>query len=511
MKRNVIFLVFIILLVLATISFAANFNYVGKEELYRYSKLNDTYPPLQYQLIREINDFKVASYINNGIGNLYISHGCVHISPATSFILYSILPLNATVYIKGYNLNPPDNLAEIAELTDLVNSNEDIQNLKYKCSDPTGLKLVLYPQKAGILFLNNKAFAKFNVMSGPEFSNYPLQGKDEKGLVFDKNYAEPTPEGMFRIFKKTDYFYASLYPDTSLLKQDCLMVYKDNKWKYWDEDKQLWASVPVNIAEDLARKDDSFTMLFYEIKRDKDNNIISARWGGHPFGKHALMLMDDKNVITSILIHTNGQLLLEEQEMLYYITDMIISDKEKTWDEFVESHQPLIEMRYITDFIQNPQNSSFADNKSTAFFKLANNLSLSAEEKLYVPDYYYLSQRVTRATKYKMTYAFSSADKRVLSEWRISQDKMIYPKFYGIYYDIFSYDLSFRKSASWYNSLRITWDYVQPLKQEFMVYFDKNNIESPIDRGKVCFSLLSNRLRFGTVSSLYLWLFLKGM
>lgn len=499
MKHKLTMILFLVSL--SALLSAYSFTFVGKEENNRYSKLNELYPPIPTDLVNSLNTLNLSNLLSRAIGDLYMSHGCIHVAPAVSYILYSILPISTPVYIKIYRLDPPANSGNLPDLTALVLAEEDLQKLKTDLQEAQNTKVVIYPHSMGILYLSGKPLGKFAVMSGPEQANYPLVEQMENALTFDKNLASPTPDGPYKICKKTDYFYAALYPEASLIEQDTQVAFQDNSWRYWNDKKQHWEELPKAMAKDLERPDDQYTMLWYDLKKNKDNKVYAAKWGGHPFGKHAMLLMDDTNTITSYLIHTNGQLLLEEQELLYYLTEILASSPQVSWAQFVAGHYALGQMKDIADFVKDPINTEFTPNQDTSIYKFANQIPLSYEEKALIPDVYHISQKFVDS---RGAYIFSANEKKQLNQWGMTQDKNLGYKLYGIYYDMTELDSNFKKTALWYTALANNWTDLSALRNQFDRYFSLYDIASPGDRGKIIYNLLLTRLRYSTVSSLQL-------
>lgn len=487
-----------------------SFNYIGNEYLHPIDEIKETHPPINGKLLGLLNKTNIASMLNSSIGNLYTSHGCIHITPTISLALYHFLPINTPVIIQPYSKDISSELKKLPDVSSMMNSKSEYFSLQNKFKAAEKIRLEVYPRKGGILYLEDIPFASLDILSGPHIPNRPLQEVGKNTLVFDRNQATPTPKGAFKIARKTDFFYAPLYPHTSKLKQGTQIVRKNGSYFYMNEKTSLWENLPEELLKDIQKEKGEQELTFYDIKIDKNNLITEAKWGGHPFGKYAILLKDKSNRITSILIHTNGELILEQKELLYYLSEMLSVKKSDSWDDFVRSNQALRGMKIIADFTTNPNSDDYEANESLAFYKLANNIPLKDEEKDLIPPFYFPAQKnIDNIIKGK-PLSLSPSDKEVLYQYGYNKKTNLSQFLYGIHEDIMNYDVSIKKSAHWYKSLKNSWDNLGSLKAELDNYFDKNNIHTPIQRKRISYALLSARLKYDNVSSLDLWPTMNG-
>lgn len=504
--RNIKLIILTLLIIVhAPLLAVDSFNYVGNEYLHPIDELKETHPPINNKLLGLLNKTNIASILNSSIGNLYTSHGCIHITPTISLALYHFLPVDTPVVIQPYSKTITAELRKIPDITNLMNSKSEYFALQQKFKGAKKLRFEVYPRQGGIIYIEDKPFASLDILSGPHIPNRPLQEYGKNTLVFDRNQATPTPEGTFRIARKTDFFYAPLYPYTSRLKQGTEIEKRNGTYYYLDHRNNSWQVLPEELLQDIQKSKGDQELTFYDIEVDEKNQITKAKWGGHPFGTYAMLLKDKNHRITSILIHTNGELILEQKELLYYLSEMLSVRRSESWDDFVNSNKALLGMKIITDFTNNPNSDDYEANESLAFYKLANNIPLKDKEKELIAPFYFPAQKNIDNIINGKPLSLSPADKEVLNQYGYNKNINLSQFLYGIHEDIMNYDVSIKKSAHWYNSLKKSWEKLTPLKAELDTYFDKHNIHTPIQRKRISYALLSARLKYDTVSSLDLW------
>jgi hypothetical protein len=275
---------------------------------------------------------------------------------------------------------------------------------------------------------------------------------------------------------------------------------KDNTWQYYQDN--TWNPLPVEIINDIVKKQINHELIYYDIKTTYNGNILSAKWGGHPFGKHSLMLMNAKGIVTSILIHTNGELILEEKELLHYLAEIITQPANSSWDDYLQKNTHLAQMKTISDFVNQPTNTNYQATKSSAFYKLAKNIPLTPTEKNLIPEFYYIAAKNYNNILKKEPIYLSQEDIDTLKKYNIVFDKYIKNSLFGIFTDVKTYEVSMDKAARWYTSLNNAWNNLTTLRKEFDLYFTHNKIKNPIEKQKIAYRLLKSRRNLKKISPL---------
>ncbi|MDI6732160.1 MAG: hypothetical protein QME05_06330, partial [Candidatus Margulisbacteria bacterium] len=127
--------------------------------------------------VKALNDYNFGVLLNDILGDLYKSHGCLHVSPRNMLLLYRLLPLKAQInihdYSKKYDVSQIKNLPDLAGM---VNFQDDLDKLKEKFTAASDVKIVVYPASGfWIICLKDKPFAKMQVKGGPQTKMYLVQ------------------------------------------------------------------------------------------------------------------------------------------------------------------------------------------------------------------------------------------------------------------------------------------------------------------------------------------------
>lgn len=479
-----------------------NLYYIGKETSSSYQRLNNIYPPVSSNLVLELNKINFAAISDKILGDLYESHGCIHISPATAKILYAIIPNKSIVNIMKYSDNISENINELPWVSELIENTEALNSDVFKNNSIT-----IYPDKIGVLYSNNKAIGKFDMTNGPKLANYPLVSTKENGeLIFDKNHATKTPSGKFTTFQKTKHFYAPAYPETSLLKQGAFVKKINGSWNYKDDKSNTWKILPQKMAQDLTGNPPELSLPFYDLERDSKGKVFAAKWGGHPFGNVSFLLMNERGIVTSILMHTNGELVLEEKEIAHYMAEIITISPEIKWNEYVSSNTSLLQKKYIADFIDDPFNPDFKINSSTVMYKLANNLKISENEKEKIEEYYYPSQRFYNHYHKGQQFSLTAKEKQILNKYKIAPMPKIENSLIAIHTDIKMLDVAMKKTYKWYKGFENFFNKSKHVRTLLNKYFEENNIIFEKEKNKIAYNLINSRINYNDTTSFDLWL-----
>jgi len=164
----------------------------------------------------QVNRYNFGQLMNTMLGNLYQSHGCLHVSPRNIMFLYRILPVGASLNIRKYEEKfPEQEFDKIPFLADMIDTTQSLDTLAKQMSDKKSIRVEVFPMSGiWIIYKDNKPFAKLFIEGGPKGKMYILAGREKNGMpIFEKEMAYPTAIGDFFIFKKVTNYLSRLYKE----------------------------------------------------------------------------------------------------------------------------------------------------------------------------------------------------------------------------------------------------------------------------------------------------------
>ncbi|MEE8638058.1 MAG: L,D-transpeptidase, partial [Candidatus Margulisiibacteriota bacterium] len=175
---------------------------------------------LNLEIVEALNRYNFGVLLNEILGDLYKSHGCMHVSPRNALFLYELLPVGAQMKVYQYSERVSEEaIRAIPYLADQVNFAEDLDKLKQKFAVTSEVKVAVYPYSGDwIVYLKEQPFARLRIRGGPQTKFYLLQGRDKDGNpIFESYLAYPTTPGDFYIFKKVEDYVSNIYHDQTII------------------------------------------------------------------------------------------------------------------------------------------------------------------------------------------------------------------------------------------------------------------------------------------------------
>lgn len=469
----------------------------------------DSPPATEKELAEVLNNFNFAELFNHIIGNRYSSHGCVHLSPTSIYILYSTLPVGTTLVIQPYNVVFDEKgLANVPYLETLAKNEGDLKKLKDKFKNPKDIRIEALPRsEKWILYFKDKPLAQFDISTGPSESYFMFLGKDEAGnYQYDELEAGPTSPGSYQIVYLTDYLYAPSYRDTTIIPQGALIKKIDGKW-FFEKDKK-WYACPVPVADDLERliKNEDTDYYYYDIVYDQVKTFFECRWSSHDFGKYVIGWRSPTDVLSDEVAHTNG-ILVKEQIDLAKDLSLLIFDALNVDDDFdllISRHPNFSLYKNYAEFLKTPDR--FRANEELVLYKLYTGwLIFPEEEKLVEPGIFAAFSLLQTLDKEKWTLTESENFELIKIGAAQKQDeKYIYDlkKIRGILAYVKKNKTGVEKFAFWFNYLKENWPRFAPLKEIFIRYLKTKPEMSDKLKQNVIFQLIRARADFKTLTPL---------
>jgi len=431
---------------------------------------------IDLESVNALNNYNFGRLLNEILGDLYKSHGCLHVSPRNSYFLYEILPIGAKMNIHKYSENiSPEAIAEIPLLSDLVNFADDLNALKDQLSATSEVKIEVFPSSGfWILYLKDKPFARLSVKGGPRASFNMVQGRDAAGKpVFEKNLAFPTTPGKYYIYKKVTDYISNLYRDTTIIPMGGIIRRGEKGWE----------NVPKAIADDLSRPPEAREYVYYDSVRNASDEVVEVKWGSHPFGKYAIQTTVDKVSAFPELIHSSGGLIMEERQIIDDLIALLSVPYDKL-EDCVNYDPNFMFYKNCYDFTLNPASGEAIGLKERAHYKLYYSLPLSTEEAAVPPADLFVVNKIVRGMKP------DSEEAKVLIKSGLAvrpavagkqQGKLVinWRKVNGLHFDLYQYAVALQKYANHYAALKNYWDELDDLRRAMLRDFNSFVIKDP--------------------------------
>lgn len=419
---------------------------------------------LKLQSVGALNQYNFGRILNDILGNLYRSHGCLHVSPRNSYFLYEILPVNARLRLNSYQTRLSEEAyQEVSMLADLVNFEEDLTKLKETLQTTSEVKIIVYPQSGlWLINLKDQPFARVRVRVGPQTKRYQLLSRDEKGRpIFETHLAYPTTPGNYRIFRKVTDYVSNIYYNITIVPMGGEIKRQDNPWSFQDKSGR-WRSLPKDIADDLAKPAEARTYSYYNETVNSIGEVVRLRWGSHPFGKYAIQTTKDGHTPFPELIHSSGDLIMEERQLINDLIQIMAAPFDELDDCLVNS--PNFEVyRNCSQFINGSGEGEMLDDLSRAGYKLYYDLPLTTAESQALPLDAVAAHKVERKEKLSPAEVTALRNAGIVKS---SQGKTIYnqERLAGLNYDTYLYVVMIEKYAHHYQTLKNYWQELSDLR-----------------------------------------------
>lgn len=469
-------------------------NLISKE-------LSKNDPQLVFYSTSAINNYNFGVLLNKMLGNLYKSHGCLHVSPRDSFLLYQSIPLNSKVFIHNYFKAPDKNkLDALPYLANLINFKDDLDNLAKDFSSKP-LSIEVYPFTGDwIINLNDKPFCKLSIKGGPKEKMYYVDSWDEKGTpIFKDNMAYPTSSGLFYIFQKTENYLSTTYKDTTIIPQGAILRKDKNKWLFIDE-KGILARTPQIIEEDLSNSLENQEFRYYDNIYNKKGKLIETKWGSNDFGKFCLLLSKNKKSKIPEVIHSSGDLIMEQRALVDDLIEVLAASDDEL-DYCIKYNDNFSAYKVCYEFTKNPEDTKLPDPYISGSYKLYYDIDLSKEEKKALPLYVIVANKII-----KKIGKLSKEEKELLTNSslaKIKKGKLIIDieKIKGIHFSTYQYVVAIEKSANHYLTLKEKWKDLTDLRKAMIKDFERFIIKDPKIFKKFIAELILRRINLQEISN----------
>lgn len=425
---------------------------------------------LDLKIVPALNDYNFGVLLNEILGNLYRSHGCLHTSPRNILFLYELLPLNTKMNIRPYSeLVSEETFAGLPFLTDLVNYRDDLEALKVKLADPRQVAITVYPATGlWIIKLNGQPLAKLSVLGGPKEKMYLVEERDELGRpVFQDSLMYPTTPGSYYFFRKTKNYFSNLYQSTTTIPQGGALENREGDW-YYQTANGDWRAVPPDIQLDLELPGDKQTYTYYDQVTNASGEVVAAKWGSQPFGIYAIQTTKDHKSAWPELIHSSGDLIMEERSLINDLI-LVLTAPYDALDDCVAADPSFTLYHACASFVADPARTDLIGTAEAAGYKLYYGLSLSSAEAASLPPDSIAAMKSARHEK------LSAADEQALAGAGAANRQ----KLLGLQFEVYEYVVTIEKYAHHYETLRRRWGELSGLRRALLQDFNEFVLKDP--------------------------------
>ncbi|MBI5400085.1 hypothetical protein HZB07_05715 [Candidatus Saganbacteria bacterium] len=429
---------------------------------------------LNLAVVDALNNYNFGVLLNDILGDLYKSHGCMHVSPRNITFVSELLPLGAAVKIHRYSERlSVEALAQVPYLADLVNFADDLAKLKQQFAATADVQVAVYPYSGDwLIFLKEQPLARLTIRGGPQTKFYLVQGRDKEGApIFEPHLAYPTTPGNYWIFKKLDNYVSNIYRDQTIVPQGSVIkwVKEKEKWIFQD-DTGNWKELPGVLMADLKQPEDKREYTYYDVVKNSSGEVISLRWGSQPFGRYPLQITADKRYPWPELVHTSGDLMMEERQLVNELIKILTAPSDNLDDCLPYSPSfPLYKACH--EFVANPNRTDLIQPRERAAYRLYFGLPLTVSEEALLP----LDVRAANKALHGRELTdqeLKTLLKEGIAYRRSGQVKLNMEKILGLQFDTYQYVVTIQKYSHHYEVLQKRWPELTNLRVALLKDFN---------------------------------------
>jgi hypothetical protein len=395
----------------------------------------------------------------------------MHVSPRNAKFLYELLPVGAKISIYDYSKKiSGEAIADVPFLANMVNFKDDLYKLKEKFAVTSEVQVVVYPfTGVWIVYVKEKPFAKLLVRGGPQAKMYLVQGRDKNGKpIFEDHLAYPTSPGTYYVFKKVEDYVSQIYRDTTVIPMGGIIKNEKDKWIFQNK-KGKWRSIPKALQRDLDSPPDQRGYTYYDSVMNSSGEAVAVRWGSHPFGKYALQTTVNKRSPFPELIHSSGDLMMEERQLINDIIK-ILSAPYDDLEECVKSSSNFDLYKTCYDFVKDPSRD-LVQARERGAYKLYFGLPLTSTEVSALPLDVIAANKVLKNKKLGKDEINVLVDAGA-ARLRRGKLKFNTQKILGLQFDTYQYVVTIQKFAHHYGTLKKHWKELTALRRALLRDFN---------------------------------------
>ena len=429
---------------------------------------------LKLHSVKALNEYNFGLLLNEILGDLYKSHGCMHVSPRNMYFLFELLSVKTQVTVFDYSKKITDEqLEEIPYLANMVNFADDLQIIKEQFLVTKEVKVAVYPSSGyWIIYNKGEPFAKLQVKGGPQTKMYLVQGRTQDGKpIFEDHLAYPTSTGTFFVFKKEENYLSNIYRDQTIIPMGGRIIKKEeNKWAFQDK-KGKWGTVPNVIHKDLNSTLDEREYRYYDLVRNASGEVIEAKWGSHPFGRYSLLTTVDFKRLHPELIHSSGDLILEERQLIDDLIKVLAAPLDEL-EKCVKYSQNFDLYKTCYDFVNDPNREDLIQPIERVSYRLYFDLPLTTKESSMISRDLIIANKILKNKGQLTNEEVNILIDEGIAYRRGGKLKINMEKVLGLQFDTYQYVVAIQKYAHHYETLKKYWNELSSLRRALLKDFN---------------------------------------
>jgi hypothetical protein len=427
---------------------------------------------LNLNIVPALNNYNLGVLLNDILGDLYKSHGCLHVSPRNMIFLYDLLPIGAQMKVYPYSMTvSEESLSSIPYLADLINFRADLEAIKDKFLITSEVQIAVYPSSGDwLIYLKGTPFARLTIKGGGQEKFYLVQDRDAKGRpIFEGHLAYPTTPGDYYIFKRTENYVSNLYYDQTIVPMGGLIKQQKGKWIFQNKNGN-WKELPPALIYDLKQPIEKQAYTYYDQIKNSSGEVVAMKWGSHPFGLLALQTSVDRRTAWPELIHSSGDLMMEERQLVNDLIRILTAPSDDL-DQCLPFSQNFDLYKICADFVANPDRTDLIQPKERAAYRLHFGLPLTASEEALLPPDVLIADKIVHKKP------LTEAENQVLINEGIAYRrsgnlKINMEKILGLKNDTYQYVVTIQKYAHHYETLKRRWPELSALRLALLKDFN---------------------------------------
>jgi hypothetical protein len=427
---------------------------------------------LNLNIVDDLNNYNLGVLLNDILGDLYKSHGCMHVSPRNSVFLYDLLPVGAQMKVYQYSKRISEEaISSVPFLADMVNFKEDLVNLKQKFAVTSEVKVAVYPYSGDwLIYIKDKAFTRLRIRGGPQSKFYLVQGRTKDGKpIFEKHLAYPTSPGDYYVYKKYDNYVSNIYHDQTVIPMGGIISKEGSSWIFQNKAGE-WKKITKAVATDLKRPIDEREYTYYDLTKNPSGEVFEMKWGSQPFGRFALQTTKDRKSAWPELIHSSGDLIMEERQLVNDLIKVLTAPHDQL-DECIKYSQNFDLYRICYEFTQDPKRTDLIQQKERSAYRLYFKLPLTKEELALLPKDSIIANKVLNNKKLSKDEIKVLIDEGIAYR-RSGKLKINMQKIMGLQFDTYQYVVTIQKYAHHYKTLKKHWGKLSGIRRALLKDFN---------------------------------------
>ncbi|MEE8637613.1 MAG: hypothetical protein V3T21_01050, partial [Candidatus Margulisiibacteriota bacterium] len=241
------------------------------------------------------------------------------------------------------------------------------------------------------------------------------------------------------------------------------------KWIFQSK-KGNWKDLPSAVAVDLKRPAEEREYTYYDTVKNASGEVVSMKWGSHPFGRYSLLTTLNKKTAWPELIHSSGDLIMEERQLVNDLIKVLTAPHDEL-EDCVKYSQNFDLYRICWEFANAPSRKDLIQPKERAAYRLYFGLPLTTPEAALLPEDVVIANKVLRE-KELTNNEIKVLIKEGIAYRRSGKLKINMEKILGLQFDTYQYVVTIQKYTHHYGTLKKHWKQLSGIRRALLKDFN---------------------------------------